>query len=78
MKNGSTKWNQISAWVARSHPCVIRCSNHTVSSGRFAYQISMYWLKAMYVQKTVNAKRYFPRSWRCSPLISWRSMPPWR
>jgi hypothetical protein len=62
--------------VTISQPCVDRCSYQIVSSGRFAYQISMYWLNQMYIQKTVKPKRYFPRSWKCSIVASPRSIPP--
>jgi len=34
----------------------------------FVYQISMYWLNQMYIQKMLNAKSSFPRSCRWSSL----------
>ena len=45
------------------HSPVCRLRNHSVSSGTFAYQISMYWEKAMYAQKTTNPKSSLPKSW---------------
>ena len=39
---------------------------YDVSSGMFEYQISMYWLNQMYIQKQLKPSSSLPRSCRCS------------
>lgn len=43
--------------------------------GMFAYQMSMYWLNQMYIQKVENPNSNFPRSCRCSSVTKSRSGP---
>ena len=46
-------------------PCV-RVTKYEVSSGMFAYQINIYWLNQMYIQKQLKPSNNLPRSCKCS------------
>src|SRR3972149_11919108 len=48
-----------------------RSMKYEVSSGIFAYQISMYWQNQMYIQNVLKANSSLPRSCKCS----WVRMP---
>ena len=53
----------ISSTLTYAHGPCDRRKYHSVSSGMLPYQISMYWLNAMYAQNTTNPNVYLPRSW---------------
>ncbi len=70
---------------AACHPFWRRVVKKMTSSGRFAYQISRYCEKAMYVQKQVNARRvrlpfgsaeYFAVLARHPQVKSWLALGP--
>ena len=47
MANGTKKRPKTSSMLSKFHDSVFRRMKYSVSSGMFAYQISMYWLKPM-------------------------------
>src|SRR5574337_427989 len=74
-KNGMTKWPTANSTDTPSQVPSMRARNHTVSSGRFAYQIRKNWEKAMYAQKQVKPNKSLPVSCRCSRVTTAPSRP---
>src|SRR5947208_16576167 len=50
--------------------CVFRVMKNCVSSGMFAYQISMYWPKPQQPQKTEKASIHVPSMCSCSTVTT--------
>ena len=66
------EWNHpvqhdLATTIGPHGPCV-RADEIDVSSGMFEYQISMYWLNQIYIQKQLNPSSSLLRSCRCSSL----------